>query len=531
MRSAAKAKARPSIIEFMEDPRLFGDTFIGPSWSPWKIILRAAYGLPLSKSEKRWFCTHTGRTRYAPPPGGWAEVVVIVGRQSGKTRVAALVADYEAGFPIKMPDVGYYFATLVAQDQRNALRTALEYARDPFLTSPPLKAEVSGDVADVLTLRTRVKLAAYPCRPAAVRGPRNVVAICDELAFFQSTEGNPTDTEMLRALRPTLATTGGKLWVLSSPYAEFGQVYELHRKNFGNDDGLVLVVQATAPELNPTLSKDYLKRMEQDDPEAYRSEVLGEFRKGLSTLLDPDALAACVDQVTRERLAEDSVKYYGFVDAATGGGRDRFTAGIAHAQTIGGREIAVLDVVRGVAPPFDPNAAIAEAAALFHRYRIKHVVGDQFAGGKDHGFVQSGFRALGIKYEVSELTRSDLYLEFLPLVNSNTVLLLNHPDMLREFRGLERRRGSSGKDRVDHRPNAHDDLANAAAGALVHVAQARRKRSVTPWTLSETKSTDGSVYINGQLVQGPHRIRPEDAPWVRPHERGEPFWRRAWGGA
>ncbi len=184
MRRAAEVKARPSIIEFMEDRRLFGDTFIGPSWRPWKIILRAAYGLPLSKREKSWFCAHTGRTRYAPPPGGWAEMLVIVGRQSGKTRVAALVAGYEAAFPIKTPDVGSYFATLVAQDQRNALRTLLDYARHPFLTSPPLKAEVSGGVTDVLTLRTGVKLAAYPCSPASVRGPRNVVAICDELAFF-----------------------------------------------------------------------------------------------------------------------------------------------------------------------------------------------------------------------------------------------------------------------------------------------------------------------------------------------------------
>ncbi len=29
--------------------------------------------------------------------------------------------------------------------------------------------------------------------------------------------------------------------------------------------------------MNPTLPADYLERMEADDPEAYRSEVLGEF--------------------------------------------------------------------------------------------------------------------------------------------------------------------------------------------------------------------------------------------------------------
>jgi hypothetical protein len=36
--------------------------------------------------------------------------------------------------------------------------------------------------------------------------------------------------------------------------------------------------------MNPTLPADYLERTEQDDPEAYRSEVLGEFRAGIATL-------------------------------------------------------------------------------------------------------------------------------------------------------------------------------------------------------------------------------------------------------
>ncbi len=39
--------------------------------------------------------------------------------------------------------------------------------------------------------------------------------MCDELAFYRSSEGFPTDTEMLRAVRPMLATTGGKLIVAS----------------------------------------------------------------------------------------------------------------------------------------------------------------------------------------------------------------------------------------------------------------------------------------------------------------------------
>lgn len=118
--------------------------------------------------------------------------------------------------------------------------------------------------------------------------------VLDEAACYISTEGRPVDREMLRAARPTLATTGGKLLILTSPYGQSGLVWDLYRQHYGSESSPTLVWSATAPAMNPTLPADYLSRMEQDDPEAYRSEVLGEFRAGLATLLDPEALEAVV---------------------------------------------------------------------------------------------------------------------------------------------------------------------------------------------------------------------------------------------
>jgi hypothetical protein len=53
-------------------------------------------------------------------------------------------------------------------------------------------------------------------------------------------------------------------------------------------------------------------------------------------------------------------------------------------------------------------------------------------------------------------------------LNSGRVEL--HPRLHAQLLGLERRTARGGKDSIDHAPNAHDDLANAAAGALVLVA-------------------------------------------------------------
>ena len=271
----------------------------------------------------------------------------------------------------------------------------------------------------------------------------------------------PRDREALRAVRPCLATTGGKLVILSSPYGQSGALWDLHRRHYGRDDASVLICQASAPEMNPTLSRDYLKRIRQDDPDAYRSEVLGEFRAGLAMLLDPDAIADCVSDGVRERPPVDEVSYQAFSDPS-GGRRDAFTVGIGHRDG----DVAVLDVLRAWPAPFNPSSVITEAAELLKRYRVRRVTGDKYAAE----FVVERFRHQDVTYDGSTRHRSEIYLDVLPLINAQQVQLLDEPELLRELRGLERRRGSAGRDRVDHGPGAHDDRANAAAGVLTLLA-------------------------------------------------------------
>lgn len=450
-----------TIVDALRDPRLFGalPAFRDLStWGAWLVFLKACYGLALDAAETATFCRHTGRSTYRPPVGGWHEAAAITGRQSGKSRIVGLAQAFEAITARPEPDGTELYSLSIAQDQRASLRTVHRYACAPFAKLPILSATVTGQTADALSLNTGVVLASYPCRPAAVRGVRACCVACDELAFYRSAEGNPVDAEMLRAVRPTLATTGGRLFILSSPYGQAGALWDLHRHHFGRDDSDVLVWVASAPEMNPTLPADYLRRMEQDDPEAYRSEVLGEFRQGLSTFLDPEAIAACVDAGVRERLFEPGQRCEAFCDPASGTGQDAFTLAVAARRSEG----ADLLLCRTWRPPFNPSNAIAEAAAVLKSYGLRSVSSDAYAGG----FVSEGFVAHGITLRRTDRDRSAIYLDLLPLVNAGRVRLLDQPELLRELRGLERRRGSSGRDRVDHRPGAHDDRANSAAGAL-----------------------------------------------------------------
>ena len=60
--------------------------------------------------------------------------------------------------------------------------------------------------------------------------------------------------------------------------------------------------------------------------------------------------------------------------------------------------------------------------------------------------------------------KSDLYVDLLPLLNSRRIELLDHPRLVTQLCGLERRTARGGRDSIDHGPGGHDDLANAIAG-------------------------------------------------------------------
>lgn len=428
------------------------------TWMPWLTFLSAVYGLPLPDGGLELFKRATGRSVYAPPPGGWPEVVAIVGRQAGKTRAGSIIVAHEACVAPASRD-GSTYALLLAQDSRAAVRASFSYVKTILDASPMLRAAVERETNDTIDLENGIRIACYPCRPASVRGVRARVVVLDELAFFRSSEGYSVDTEMLRAVRPALATTGGKLVIISSPYGQSGALWDLRRKHFGRDDAPILVWQADAPTMNPTLPANYLERMLEEDPEAYRSEVLGEFRAGLATLLDPERIAACVATDRLELPPVGGVQYQAFVDPS-GGRADTFTLAIGHQE--GSREDAraVVDVVRGWRPPLNPAGVVSEVAALLRTYRVSRVVGDRYAGE----WPREAFRSHGISYDIADHPKSDLYLELVAHVNGARLELPDHADLLRELRTLERRRGTSGRDRVDHPQGRHDDFANAVAG-------------------------------------------------------------------
>jgi hypothetical protein len=143
-----------------------------------------------------------------------------------------------------------------------------------------------------------------------------------------------------------------------------------------------------------------------------------------------------------------------------------------------GRFIAVVDRVIEVRPPFNPENVTRDFAALARGSAIATVYGDRFAGG----WTDAAFVRAGLQYEPSPLSKSEIYLAMLSLINSKQVELPDIPRLVTQLSGLQRRVRSGGRESVDHAPRvgAHDDLANCAAGAAVLVHRMMSAPRVIP---------------------------------------------------
>jgi hypothetical protein len=97
---------------------------------------------------------------------------------------------------------------------------------------------------------------------------------------------------------------------------------------------------------------------------------------------------------------------------------------------------------------------------------VSTVTADRFAGQ----WVAERFRVHGIECQQAAAPKSDLYKDLLSVINSGIVELLDHAKGIAQICALERRTARGGRDSIDHPPGAHDDVANAIAGAVCGAA-------------------------------------------------------------
>jgi hypothetical protein len=455
---------KADIISAIHSPALFKPWFRDlETWRAWFSLLRAIFALPMDAADLDIYRQCTGRTD--PPSAPVTEAWLCVGRRGGKSQILATVAVFLAVFRDWSDCIvpGESATIQVIAVDRKQARIIYRYARAMLMRTPALKHLVASENGDTIELTNGLSLEITTASYRSVRGYTIVAALCDEIAFwrFDDSSANP-DREILDALRPSMATVPGALLLCaSSPYAKRGVLYQAHRQHYGKDASNVLVWQAPTRTMNPSLPQAVVDEAYERDPASAAAEYGGLFRDDIAAFVTREVIDACTVPGRYElpRLSEYS--YVAFVDPS-GGSSDSMTLAIAHVEGERG-DIGVLDAVREIRPPFSPESVVKEFAALLEHYDCREVEGDRYAGE----WVREPFNVHGSTYTVAEKSKSDIFRDTLPLYSSGKVELLDHPRLAAQLCNLERRTARGGRDSIDHPPGAHDDIANAACGALL----------------------------------------------------------------
>jgi hypothetical protein len=240
----------------------------------------------------------------------------------------------------------------------------------------------------------------------------------------------------------------------------------LFDKHFGRENSDTLVWTADTATMHLGFDPAIVARAYEDDPESAASEYGRDgqisFRSDLQSLFLREPLYRCVREEPRE-LPPQPGAHSAFVDTASGSD-ESYGLAISHRDAHGR---AIVDLSREWPSPFDPFEVTAEVCALLRRYHCLSVTGDRFAPG----WVSGAFEREGIGYQVSERTKSQIFMDMAALVNSGAVELPDDPRLLHQFLSLQRRTGRAGRDSVDHRSGQRDDLCNAVSGAATIAVQ------------------------------------------------------------
>jgi hypothetical protein len=456
--------ARPrNVLEAFDGPfsAWLGDA---AEWGSWRVFLKCLAAVPLEASELDLFRRCAGDRD--PPSDPVTESFVVVGRRGRKSATAGLIGCYQALYPAWPRAPGETLRVLIVAVSKDQAAVVRNWCDAILRSRPGLARQIVSCDSESITLKTGVEIRCVANSYRSIRGPTVVCAIFDEVALWRSEESAVPDLEVLRAVKPSMLTVKGAVLIgLSSPHAKRGLLYQKHRDHFGRN-GKVLVWQADSATMNPAVDVTEIEEAFRDDPVAARSEygIPGEgiwFRDDLAEFVDMDLLAGLVRRSPLELPPVGGHRYVIFIDPSGGRG-DAFAVCVGHKDKSG----YVIDLVRAWPAPFDPVTVVQAIAALAREYGQRTLIGDQYSGE----WVVQAFAAEGVAYQASKRSKSEIYLEALPLFARGEVELPDLRPLLVELASLERRTARGGRDSVDHPRGGRDDRANVACGVLVELA-------------------------------------------------------------
>lgn len=403
-------------------------------------------------------------------------IALRLGRRSGKGRIAALIAIFEAvvNAPIHLRAVpqGERVYVVIIASSREQARIIHRYCRQ-FLKRPSLEPLIVRETADEIELRTGVVIATLPCHAASVRGLAVAVAIFDELAWYQGVTGSPIDAkELWDAVVPSVAQfPAGRIIAASTPRFASGFFYDLcQRASSGKFDD-EREFHASTVEMAPNLAT-FIERERLKDPSLARREFDAEWDSGIGAALDADSVRAAARLAPETLPPVPGTSYVIACDAGFTG--DAFTVIVGHASEAG----VVVDRIaswRGTkAAPVQIDPTLDAIADHARAYGDALVLLDQFSAE----VIRQNLVSRGVRVEARPWTNDskiDALAALRRTLYASRLSIPGHTTLISELVSLEQRPTPSGRPRIAAPGRSHDDFATALLALVSELADDGRE--------------------------------------------------------
>lgn len=465
-----------------------------------KVILKAHYGLPLEDKEKTihlsdWrresfvemteaeylkYLYDEGRCNISEviPGTERREMILSIGRRSGKTTISACIAAYETYKLISKGDPQAYYglpssnniqiiSVATDKDQAGLLYQEVSgHFRNCAFFSPytanntqsyarfqtPIDIERTGSYADDPTAKATLKITFRSCVAKGLRGAGNLVVILDEVAHFTD-KGQSGAEAVYNAVTPStsafsakdpkdtripIGPVEGRIISISSPLGRQGQFYKLFQiaMQGGKASSNMLAIQAPTWEVNPTVPASEFEKHYIKDTTVFFTEYGGEFTdRTRGWIEDSRDLLACVDPKLKPRL-QGRPKQPHFLGLDLGLVGDGTAVAIGHIDNIDGENKIVLDYVEQIKAGEGDYAHLDrlefdDVAEWIHKLSRKYYITtglfDQWAGiPLEQALQKKGLKQLKSEHFTKSKT-SEIYKNFKDMMWDKKLVLYDYP--------------------------------------------------------------------------------------------------------